>query len=93
MHTESMTATDTTIKVPKALRDRISRRAKREHSTLAATIERALDEAEELEFWREVRTHNSGLSAEDRRAYTADRTLGDGLADPGDDALTEDDAW
>jgi predicted transcriptional regulator len=88
-----MTATDTTIKVPRALRDRISRRAKREHTTLAAAIERALDEAEELEFWREVRRHNAELSADERRAHTVDGALGDDLADPDDDALTAEDAW
>ncbi|MFY7067604.1 hypothetical protein ACOQFV_17265 [Nocardiopsis changdeensis] len=88
-----MTSTDTTIKVPRALRDRISRRAKREHTTLAAAIERALDESDELEFWREVRRHNAELSAGEREAYTSDRTLGDDLADSGDDALTAEDAW
>lgn len=88
-----MTNTDTTIKVPRALRDRISRRAKREHTTLAAAIERALDEAEELEFWQEVRRYHASLSDEDRRAYLADRTLTDDLADPDDDALTAEDAW
>ncbi|WP_306366050.1 hypothetical protein [Nocardiopsis sp. CC223A] len=87
-----MTATDTTIKVPEALRDRIGRRAEREHTPLAVAIERALDEAEEPEFWREVRRYHAGLSDEDRRAYLNDRTLRDDLADP-DDALTAEDAW
>jgi hypothetical protein len=84
---------DTTIKVPRRLRDRISARAQREHVTLATAIERALDASEELEFWADVRRHHAGLSEEERRSHLSDRTLGDDLTDADDDALTDEDAW
>jgi predicted transcriptional regulator len=41
----------TTIKVPTELRDRLAARAKKDHITLAAAIAKALDEADERQFW------------------------------------------
>ncbi len=93
VHTWSMSTADTSIKVPRKLRDRISARARREHVTLATAIERALDTSEELEFWEDVHRHHEGLSEEERRSHLSDRTLGDDLADANDDALTDEDAW
>jgi hypothetical protein len=88
-----MTSTDTTIKVPRRLRDRISERARREHVTLAVAIERALDEADELEFWGEVRRHHASLTGQDHRDRVEDHTLGDHLDDAADDALGDEEAW
>ncbi|WP_235006348.1 hypothetical protein [Nocardiopsis sp. JB363] len=88
-----MTSMDTTIKVPRSLRERISKRAKHRHVTMARAIEEALDEAEELEFWSDVRVYNESLTKEDRRARLDDRTLRDDLSDPGDDELTAEEAW
>ncbi|MFF8767169.1 hypothetical protein ACF07Q_21830 [Nocardiopsis dassonvillei] len=88
-----MSSMDTTIKVPRRLRDRISARAQREHVTLATAIEQALDASEELEFWADVRRHHQGLSEEERRSHLSDRTLGDDLTDADDDALTDEGAW
>lgn len=88
-----MSATDTTIKVPRRLRDRISERAKREHVTLAVAIEHALDEADELEFWGDVRRYHASLTDEDREDYAGGHTLRDDLDDPGDDALSDKEAW
>ena len=93
MHTLGMTSMDTTIKVPRSLRERISKRARHRHVTMARAIEEALDEADELEFWSEVRTYNENLTKEDRRAHLDDQTLQDDLSDPGDDTLTEEEAW
>ncbi|RRR97640.1 hypothetical protein [Glycomyces terrestris] len=45
----------TTIKVPVELRDRISRLASSQHTTMAGAVERALDAAETQAFWAEVR--------------------------------------
>jgi hypothetical protein len=57
------------------------------------SIEGARDEVGASEFWRKVHLYHAGLSAEDRRAHLADQTLGDDLADPGDDVLTAEGAW
>ncbi len=83
----------TTIKVPKTLHDRIATRARREHVTLAAAIERALDEADEQEFWVAVHNENSALTDDEREARLPNATLGDGLTNADDDALTDEDAW
>lgn len=88
-----MSSTDTTIKVPRRLRDRISERARREHVTLAVAIEHALDEAEELEFWSDVRRHHSTLTDENRQERVPAHALRDNLDDAGDDALSDEDAW
>ncbi|RKS10519.1 hypothetical protein DFP74_6291 [Nocardiopsis sp. Huas11] len=88
-----MSSTDTTIKVPRRLRDRISERAKREHVTLAVAIEHALDESEELAFWGDVRRHHASMSDEDRQDHLVDHALRDDLDDPADDALSDEEAW
>lgn len=46
---------NTSIKVPVELRDRLSELARRERTTLAATITHALDVAETADFWERVR--------------------------------------
>ncbi|WP_211338887.1 hypothetical protein [Georgenia muralis] len=81
----------TTIKVPRALRDRLAVRARQQHSTLAAAIETALDASEEGEFWTRVRSENAALTDEERRARLHDPAAADNLRDPVDDALREDD--
>lgn len=83
----------TTIKVPKTLHDRIALRARREHVTLAAAIERALDEADQQEFWVAVRNENAALTDDERAAHLSDVTLRDDLTDADDDTLTDEDAW
>ena len=83
----------TTIKVPRALRDRLARRAKREHVPLAQVIERALDENEDREFWARVHRENAQLSTSERQVYVDGSTLGDDLDDTGDDALSERGEW
>ncbi len=87
-----MTTRDTTIKVPKVLRDRIAAQAQHEHVTLATVIADALDAAEERTFWRTVREENSSLSAEERDQYLASVSSAD-LADADDDALSAEGAW
>ncbi|MDQ0574271.1 putative transcriptional regulator [Agromyces albus] len=83
----------TTIKVPRALRDRLARRAEREHVPLAQVIERALDENEDREFWARVHRENAQLSTSERQVYVGGSTLGDDLDDAGDDALSERGEW
>lgn len=68
----------THIKVPSALRDRLAARAKRDHTTLAMTLERALDAAEEAEFWARARaTMGDGAAALETSRF--DATARDGL--------------
>lgn len=86
-----MSVTDTSIKVPKKIRDRLQKRARRDHTTLAAALESALDEAEELEFWNRVREYNTSLTEAERDSYTQDHTLRDHLSEPGDTDLDEED--
>ena len=83
----------TTIKVPRELRDRLARRAQREHVPLAQVIERALDENEDREFWDRVHREHARLSTSERQVYVAGSTLGDDLDDAGDDALSERGEW
>lgn len=83
----------TTIKVPRALRDRLARRAQAEHVPLAQVIERALDENEDREFWARVQREHAQLSASDREAFLDGNALRDDLDDVGDNALTERDEW
>jgi hypothetical protein len=73
----------TSIKVPRALRDRLASRARSAHTTLAGALERALDESEEQEFWAAVRATNAA-APEDALASVA---LRDNLGDADDDAL------
>ncbi|WP_017615225.1 hypothetical protein [Nocardiopsis salina] len=82
-----MSSTDTSIKVPRRVRDRLQKRARRDHTTLAA----ALDEAEELEFWNQVREHHASLSEAERDSYVHDRTLGDHLSGTDDTGVAEED--
>ncbi|MBE3001465.1 hypothetical protein IDM40_22625 [Nocardiopsis sp. HNM0947] len=58
---------------------------------MAAALERALDEAEELEFWNRVRERNAALSEDERDAYVHDRTLGDHLSGRDDTGTAEED--
>lgn len=88
-----MASATTTIKVSNALRDRIAERARRQHTTLAAAIESALDAAGEQEFWTAVREENAALATDEEAGYAANATLGDNLTDPDDDALAAEDAW
>jgi predicted transcriptional regulator len=81
----------TTIKVPRALRDRLAVRARQQHSTLAAAIETALDASEEREFWTRVRSENAALTDEERRVRLHGPAAADNLRNPVDDALSEDD--
>lgn len=88
-----MTSLDTTIKVPRSLRERISKRAGHLHVTMALVIEEALGGAEESESWSDVSVCDESLTKEERSARLDDRTLQDDLSDPGDDELTEEEAW
>lgn len=77
---------NTSIKVPVELRDRLSELARRRHTTLAATISHALDVAETADFWERVRASMPerpliGVTGVDE---VLDRTLSDGL-DPDED--------
>jgi predicted transcriptional regulator len=83
----------TTIKVPTELRDRLAARAKQDHITLAAAIAKALDEAEERQFWDAVRDENARMTEEERGEYLHDSTLLDDLDDPGDEAISSRGGW
>jgi predicted transcriptional regulator len=83
----------TTIKVPRALRDRLARRAEREHVPLAQVIEHALDENEDREFWARVHREHAQLSKSEREAYNEGNALRDDLGDSGDDALSARNEW
>jgi antitoxin MazE7 len=83
----------TTIKVPTELRDRLAARAKKDHITLAAAIAKALDEAEERQFWDTVRDENALLTLEEREAYLHNGTLLDDLDDPEDKAISIRGGW
>ncbi|RIQ26079.1 hypothetical protein [Jiangella rhizosphaerae] len=87
-----MTAT-TTIKVPRALHQRLAERARRERVTLATAIEHALDEADERSFWLAVRAEHAAMSDEERAEYESSATLGDNLDDGDDDDLTAEHGW
>lgn len=84
--------TSTTIKVPRALRDRIAQRARAQKTTLAGAIELALDESDEQLFWSAVRREHEALSVEERARYV--RSGGtDDISDAVDDAISERDEW
>jgi predicted transcriptional regulator len=83
----------TTIKVPTELRDRLAARAKQDHITLAAAIAKALDEAEERQFWDAVRDENARMTEDERGEYLHDSTLLEDLADPGDEAISSRGGW
>lgn len=79
-------STMTTVKVPRALRDRLAQRARTSHTTLAGALEQALDATEEQEFWAAVRTSNAQADVDP----LASVALRDNLADDADDALGPD---
>lgn len=83
----------TTIKVPKKLRDRLAHQAQRDHVTLGAVIERALDEAEDRSFWAAIADEHAALSSDERASYVADRTVTDDLHDEGDAAVSASNGW
>ena len=83
----------TTIKVPTELRDRLAARAKKDHITLAAAIAKALDEADERQFWDAVRDENARLTSEEREEYLHSGTLLDDLDDPEDKAISIRGGW
>ena len=85
--------TVTTIKVPNELRDRLAAKAKHENLTMAAVIARALDEAEEREFWERVQEENGRISEEERAERVHDSTLLDDLRDPVDEAISIRGEW
>ena len=85
--------TVTTIKVPNELRDRLAAKAKHDNLTMAAVIARALDEAEEREFWDRVRVVNAALTDEERASYIPDATLLDDLDEEVDAELSRNNAW
>gem|GEM_PF-1723191 len=68
----------TTIKVPVELHRRLAARATEGGTTLAAVVEKGLDQLEEAEFWRSMeRTMPKAPVAEDRAILES--TLKDGL--------------
>jgi hypothetical protein len=83
----------TTIKVPTELRDRLAARAKSENITLAAAIAKALDEAEERQFWDAVRKENARLTEKERAEYFHDSTLLDDLREAEDEAISIGGDW
>ena len=85
--------TVTTIKVPSELRDRLAAKARHDNLTMATVIARALDEAEEREFWDRVRAVNAALTDEERASYIPDATLLDDLDDEADAELSRTNAW
>lgn len=71
----------TTLKVPVELRDRLAEQARRHGTTLAGAIARALEAAEEREFWDEVRKTMSTPGARQELIAESERfasTLRDG---------------
>lgn len=81
----------TTIKVSRALRDRLASRAAELETTLAGAIEHALEESDELRFWASVRTEHADLTADERSEYLPMRA--DDLRDSVDDAVSERGEW
>ena len=88
-----MNTADTSIKVPKRVRDRLQKRALRDRTTMATALERVLDESEDLAFWNRVREHNASLSEEGRASYMHDHTLRDHLSGPNDIDVSADEDW
>jgi hypothetical protein len=83
----------TTIKVPKKLRDRLAHQAKRDHVSLSAVIERALDESEDRSFWAAIVDEHAALTSDERASYVADPTVADDLHDEGDAAVSASYGW
>lgn len=78
----------TTIKVTRALRDRLAEKARRDHLTLGAVIEAALDEAESRSFWDAVAKEHAALTPQQRAAYVPDSTVSDHLDGDGDTEIS-----
>jgi predicted transcriptional regulator len=83
----------TTIKVPRALRDRLAAEARAQHLTLAGVISRALDDADERRFWAAVHTANAALTTDDRAGRLVDPTVADDLDDENDHELSRRGEW
>jgi predicted DNA-binding protein len=84
--------TTTTIRLSRELHQRLARRAKAEHMTLAGAIERALDVQDREEFWARASATMGSTGVQQREGAEAEQlagTLKDGL-DPGE---TWDDVW
>lgn len=72
----------TTIKVSIELRDRIARLAESHHLTMAGAVERALNVAEEEEFWvraRELMGTDEARADLERESERLSASLGDEL--------------
>ncbi|HEX3731852.1 MAG TPA: hypothetical protein VHU91_02880 [Mycobacteriales bacterium] len=65
----------TTIKVPKALRDRLAAGARSRHVTQAKVLSEALDALEERDFWTSVDQGYARLQADPQawREYVTER--------------------
>ncbi|WP_158299778.1 hypothetical protein [Glycomyces paridis] len=66
----------TTIKVPVELRDRIAKLAEHRHLTMAGAVERAIDVAEEEEFWARARAVMGSADARDDLRRESERLSG-----------------
>ena len=60
---------------------------------VATVISKALDDAEEREFWDRVRAVNAALTDKERASYVPDATLMDDLDDEADNELSRNNAW
>jgi predicted transcriptional regulator len=72
----------TTIKVPVEFRDRIAKLAEHRHLTMAGAVERAIDVAEEEEFWARARAVMGTAAARsdlERESERLASSLGDEL--------------
>jgi hypothetical protein len=78
----------TTIKVPVELRDRLAELARREHTSMADAVARALDSAEDAAFWSEV----AATMGPQRPSLDAERVAGS-LTDGLDPDESWDDVW
>ena len=82
----------TTIRLSRQLHERLARRAKAEHTTLAGAIEHALDAEEAAEFWSRAAATMGSPDAQ-RAARTESDDLSGTLRDGLDPAETWDDVW
>lgn len=83
----------TTIKVPRALWDRIKAAADTRHVTLSAVIEQALDVSDDRAFSLAISAEHAALSPQQRASYVNDPTVNDNLDDTDDDAVTARNGW
>lgn len=82
----------TTIRLSRQLHDRLSQRAKAEHTTMAGAIEHALDAEENARFWSEAAA-TMGSSDAQRTARGDSEKLPGTLKDGLDPAESWDDIW